>query len=187
MAAIFAYREGRLMSFDIHTFITSFCDWHCKTLQITVALDIATQFRGRDYDLWKRICADEYMKCSVIECYESFKHFLQDLVIGETEKRYPFGILCCCVWIQFRLHARNAIQEINGLTSFLVVQTRLNFINLLFFLDMFLYEDFKMVLAVYQSFRISCIAITFRCFYLFPFFNLARFYLYSRATWQHCK
>ncbi|XP_014497796.1 callose synthase 5 [Vigna radiata var. radiata] len=57
------------------------------TGKITVALDIATQFRGRDYDLWKRICADEYMKCSVIECYESFKHFLQDLVIGETEKR----------------------------------------------------------------------------------------------------
>ncbi|KAK7369493.1 hypothetical protein VNO80_11532 [Phaseolus coccineus] len=55
--------------------------------KITVALDMATQFRGRDSDLWKRICADEYMKCSVIECYESFKHFLHDLVIGETEKR----------------------------------------------------------------------------------------------------
>ncbi|KAH1217721.1 Callose synthase 5 [Glycine max] len=54
--------------------------------KITVALDMATQFRGRDSDLWKRICADEYMKCVVIECYESFKHVLHDLVIGETEK-----------------------------------------------------------------------------------------------------
>lgn len=49
---------------------------------------MATQFRGRDSDLWRRICADEYMKCAVIECYESFKQILHDLVIGETEKRY---------------------------------------------------------------------------------------------------
>ncbi|OIW00473.1 hypothetical protein TanjilG_05823 [Lupinus angustifolius] len=55
--------------------------------EIPVALDMATQFRGKDSDLWKRICADEYMKCAVIECYESFKHILHDLVIGETEKR----------------------------------------------------------------------------------------------------
>ncbi|KAL2342918.1 hypothetical protein Fmac_004203 [Flemingia macrophylla] len=59
--------------------------------KITVALDMATQFRGKDSDLWKRICADEYMKCAVIECYESFKHVLHDLVTGETEKstHYP--------------------------------------------------------------------------------------------------
>ncbi|XP_050894734.1 callose synthase 5 [Lathyrus oleraceus] len=55
--------------------------------KIPVALDMATQFRGRDSDLWRRICADEYMKCAVIECYESFKQILHDLVIGETEKR----------------------------------------------------------------------------------------------------
>nr|KYP67853.1 Callose synthase 5 [Cajanus cajan] len=54
--------------------------------EITVALDMATQFRGKDSDLWKRICADENMKCAVIECYESFKHVLHDLVTGETEK-----------------------------------------------------------------------------------------------------
>ncbi|KAL5053268.1 hypothetical protein RYX36_033950 [Vicia faba] len=55
--------------------------------KIPVALDMATQFRGRDSHLWSRICADEYMKCAVIECYESFKQILHDLVIGETEKR----------------------------------------------------------------------------------------------------
>ncbi|KAH1237314.1 Callose synthase 5 [Glycine max] len=61
--------------------------------KITVALDMATQFRGRDSDLWKRICADEYMKCAVIECYESFKHVLHDLVIGETEKSIISSII----------------------------------------------------------------------------------------------
>lgn len=49
---------------------------------------MAAQFRGKDSDLWKRICADEYMKCAVIECYESFKHILNALVVGEAEQRW---------------------------------------------------------------------------------------------------
>ncbi|XP_043804550.1 callose synthase 5 [Manihot esculenta] len=55
--------------------------------KIPIALDMAAQFRSKDADLWKRICADEYMKCAVIECYESFKHVLNILVVGENEKR----------------------------------------------------------------------------------------------------
>ncbi|KAK8637221.1 hypothetical protein V6N13_064645 [Hibiscus sabdariffa] len=55
--------------------------------KITIALDMAVQFRSKDSDLWRRICADEYMKCAVIECYESFKIVLNTLVVGENEKR----------------------------------------------------------------------------------------------------
>ncbi|XP_075501475.1 callose synthase 5-like isoform X1 [Primulina tabacum] len=55
--------------------------------KIPIALDMAAQFRSKDADLWKRICADEYMKCAVIECYESFKLILNALIVGETEKR----------------------------------------------------------------------------------------------------
>ncbi|GAU38073.1 hypothetical protein TSUD_318670 [Trifolium subterraneum] len=55
--------------------------------KIPIALDMAAQFRGRDSDLWKRICADEYMKCAVIESYESFQHILKTLVVGDAEKR----------------------------------------------------------------------------------------------------
>ncbi|KAK9049637.1 hypothetical protein SSX86_031393 [Deinandra increscens subsp. villosa] len=55
--------------------------------KVPIALDMAVQFRSKDTDLWKRICADEYMKCAVIECYESFKLVLNALVIGHTEKR----------------------------------------------------------------------------------------------------
>ncbi|PIN05529.1 1,3-beta-glucan synthase [Handroanthus impetiginosus] len=55
--------------------------------KIPIALDMAAQFRSKDADLWKRICADEYMKCAVIECYESFKLVLNALIIGEIEKR----------------------------------------------------------------------------------------------------
>ncbi|KAG5016055.1 hypothetical protein JHK85_022191 [Glycine max] len=84
---------------------------------ITVALDMTTQFRGRDSDHWKRICADEYMKCAVIECYESFKHVLHDLVIGETEKGY---LLASCVGaFEFSLHFMpKGLFKINGLYSF---------------------------------------------------------------------
>lgn len=59
-------------------------------MQIPIALDMAAQFRTRDSDLWKRICADEYMKCAVIECYESFKNVLNELVVGENENRFSF-------------------------------------------------------------------------------------------------
>lgn len=62
-------------------------------MQIPIALDMAAQFRPRDSDLWKRICADEYMKCAVLECYESFKLVLNVVVVGENEKRYVPNIL----------------------------------------------------------------------------------------------
>ncbi|CAL1409277.1 unnamed protein product [Linum trigynum] len=55
--------------------------------KIPIALNMAAHFRSKDADLWKRICADEYMKCAVIECYESFKQVLNILVVGENEKR----------------------------------------------------------------------------------------------------
>ncbi|KAD5803428.1 hypothetical protein E3N88_14788 [Mikania micrantha] len=61
--------------------------------QVPIALDMAVQFRSKDTDLWKRICADEYMKCAVIECYESFKLVLNALVVGHTEKRLIIGII----------------------------------------------------------------------------------------------
>ncbi|CAA0830218.1 Callose synthase 5 [Striga hermonthica] len=72
------------------------CDPSLKIIQwppfllatkIPIALDMAVQFRSKDADLWKRICADEYMKCAVTECYESFKLVLNALIIRESEKR----------------------------------------------------------------------------------------------------
>lgn len=101
MATIFACKQGHCDSNLIILIVTtgSYDDSVCWPLQIPVALDMATQFRGRDSDLWKRICADEYMKCAVIECYESFKHILHDLVIGETEQRY-----LVLVYVNLNLH-----------------------------------------------------------------------------------
>nr|GEW80592.1 callose synthase 5 [Tanacetum cinerariifolium] len=56
--------------------------------KVPIALDMAFQFRSKDNDLYKCICADEYMKWAVIviECYESLKLMLNALVVGETER-----------------------------------------------------------------------------------------------------
>lgn len=54
--------------------------------EIPIALDMAAPFRSKDADLWKPICANEYMKCAVIEFYESFKLILNAMIVGETEK-----------------------------------------------------------------------------------------------------
>ncbi|KAF2284431.1 hypothetical protein GH714_021804 [Hevea brasiliensis] len=62
-----------------------------STFSDPIALDMAAQFRSKDADLWKRICADEYMKCAVIECYESFKHVLNVLVVGKMRKDHQVG------------------------------------------------------------------------------------------------
>ncbi|KAK9678325.1 hypothetical protein RND81_11G203700 [Saponaria officinalis] len=61
--------------------------------KIPIAVDMAVQFRPKDSDLWKRISADEYMKCAVIECYESFKQVLNIMVVGENEKRIISNIV----------------------------------------------------------------------------------------------
>ncbi|XP_051127343.1 callose synthase 5-like isoform X2 [Andrographis paniculata] len=55
--------------------------------KIPIAVDTAAQVCSKDFDLWKRISADEYMKCAVIECYETFKNILDELIIEETENR----------------------------------------------------------------------------------------------------
>ena len=98
MATFFACQQGQ-HNIYIYIYIFFFGDQNLlyllpifvvdcfSTLKIPIALDMAAQFRSRDSDLWKRISADEYMKCAVIECYESLKHVLNALVVGETEKR----------------------------------------------------------------------------------------------------
>eukprot|EP00249_Psilotum_nudum_P020969 c27917_g2_i1 orf=518-4456(+) len=55
--------------------------------KIPIALDMAKGFRGQDEELLRRINADEYMKCAVEECYQSLKHVLNVIVVGQTEKK----------------------------------------------------------------------------------------------------
>ncbi|KAG7551365.1 1-3-beta-glucan synthase subunit FKS1-like domain-1 [Arabidopsis thaliana x Arabidopsis arenosa] len=54
--------------------------------KIPIALDMAAQFQEGDSDLWNRICTDDYMRCAVVECYQSFKHVLKTLLTGENRR-----------------------------------------------------------------------------------------------------
>ncbi|XAR62352.1 1,3-beta-glucan synthase [Bertholletia excelsa] len=92
---IASFREEDLIKMDL-LLVPYSSDPSLKVMQwppfllagkIPIALDMAAEFHSKDSDLWRRICTDEYMKCAVIECYESFKHVLNALVVGETEKR----------------------------------------------------------------------------------------------------
>ncbi|KAG0472359.1 hypothetical protein HPP92_016905 [Vanilla planifolia] len=86
--------------------------------KIPIALDMAAQFRSKDADLWKRICADEYMKCAVIECYESFKLVL-NLIIGLIIKEIEASIGHGSFLVDFRMSALptlcNKIVELIGI------------------------------------------------------------------------
>ncbi|GLJ07080.1 hypothetical protein SUGI_0057310 [Cryptomeria japonica] len=55
--------------------------------KIPVALNMAKDFRGKDSELYKRIKADDFMKCAVQECYGSVNRVLSTIINGEQEKR----------------------------------------------------------------------------------------------------
>ncbi|CAN8244009.1 unnamed protein product [Cochlearia groenlandica] len=56
--------------------------------EIPKAIGMTTHFRERDSKLWRCICGDKYMRCAVLECYESFKYVLRTLITGEKENMY---------------------------------------------------------------------------------------------------
>ena len=55
--------------------------------QFSTALSITADFVGKDEDLFKKIGKDIHMSCSVKECYDSLKHILDIVIVGELEKR----------------------------------------------------------------------------------------------------
>ncbi|XP_057838272.1 callose synthase 3 isoform X2 [Cryptomeria japonica] len=62
--------------------------------KIPVALHMAKEFKGTDdEELRKKIEYDDYMKHAVKECYESFKHILRTIVVGQQDKSIEDGKL----------------------------------------------------------------------------------------------
>ncbi|KAH9303988.1 hypothetical protein KI387_008392, partial [Taxus chinensis] len=55
--------------------------------KIPIASHMAQDFKGGYEDLKKRIQADDYMKYAVEECYQSFRHILDTIVVGKQEDR----------------------------------------------------------------------------------------------------
>ncbi|OWM88549.1 hypothetical protein CDL15_Pgr002316 [Punica granatum] len=61
--------------------------------KFSTALSIAKDFVGKDDILFRKIRKDKNMYYAVKECYESFKYFLEILVVGDLEKRIISYIL----------------------------------------------------------------------------------------------
>ncbi|KAK1591245.1 hypothetical protein Q3G72_004616 [Acer saccharum] len=60
--------------------------------KFSTALSIARDFVGKDEILLQKLRKDKYMYCAVKECYESLKHIIEILVVGDLEKRLIFNI-----------------------------------------------------------------------------------------------
>jgi hypothetical protein len=48
---------------------------------------MAAEFKGKSERLYQKILKDDYMYCSVTECYLSLKYISEFLVVGELERR----------------------------------------------------------------------------------------------------
>ncbi|KAH7844337.1 hypothetical protein Vadar_026931 [Vaccinium darrowii] len=55
--------------------------------KFSTALSIASNFVGKDENLYRQIRKDNDMYCAVKECYESLKYILEMLVVGDLERR----------------------------------------------------------------------------------------------------
>ncbi|KAK9052604.1 hypothetical protein SSX86_029234 [Deinandra increscens subsp. villosa] len=55
--------------------------------KIPIALDMAKDYKGKeDADLFRKITSDDYMRSAVIECYQTLKEILFDLLEDERDK-----------------------------------------------------------------------------------------------------
>ncbi|XP_022741019.1 callose synthase 7-like isoform X4 [Durio zibethinus] len=61
--------------------------------KIPIALDMAKDFKKKDdAELFKKIAADDYMQSAIIECYETLKDIIYNLLEDEADKNIVRGI-----------------------------------------------------------------------------------------------
>lgn len=95
-------REMDLLSMPSNTGSLKLVQWPLFLLssKILLAMDLASDCKDTQADLWNRICKDEYMAYAVQECYSSIEKILYSLVDGEG-----------------RLWVERVFREINGSIS----------------------------------------------------------------------
>ncbi|XP_051147585.1 callose synthase 10 [Andrographis paniculata] len=78
-------RETDLLSMPSNTGSLNLVQWPLFLLssKILLAIDLAVDCKDTQFDLWNRICKDEYMAYAVRECYSSIEKILHSLVDGE--------------------------------------------------------------------------------------------------------
>ncbi|KAE9618026.1 putative 1,3-beta-glucan synthase [Lupinus albus] len=85
--------------------------------KIPIAIDMAKDFKKEeDADLFKKIMSDEYMHSAVVECYETLKDIIQELLLDDKDKRIVTKI-CTKVEGSIRDHIFVKQFKMSGLPS----------------------------------------------------------------------
>ncbi|KAM0047910.1 putative 1,3-beta-glucan synthase [Helianthus debilis subsp. tardiflorus] len=90
MEDLISNRERDLLLVPYTTRFVSVIQWPPFLLasKIPIALDMAKDFKGKeDADLFKKINNDDYMYSAIIECYQTLKDILLNLLDDEWDKR----------------------------------------------------------------------------------------------------
>lgn len=88
--------ELELLEIPRHSWNVSVMQWPSVLLSnaVLVALGFARDWEGMDdQSLWEKISKNEYRKCAVLECYDSFKHLLLRLLKKNSKEKSIVEIL----------------------------------------------------------------------------------------------
>ncbi|KAI3719792.1 hypothetical protein L6452_20697 [Arctium lappa] len=89
MEDLISNSERDLLLVPYKTSVVSVIQWPPFLLasKIPIALDMAKDFKGKeDADLFRKINNDDYMHSAIIECYQTLKEMLYDLIDDEGDK-----------------------------------------------------------------------------------------------------
>ncbi len=59
-------------------------------VQVRLAVEQVQKHKGNDKSLWRKICANDYRRCAVIESYETIKFVLREIVRENTTEYQRF-------------------------------------------------------------------------------------------------
>ncbi|XP_047308713.1 callose synthase 7-like isoform X2 [Impatiens glandulifera] len=112
-------RERDLLLVPSSSDVVSVVQWPPFLLasKIPIALDLAKDFKGKDdADLFRKITADDYMRCAVIEAYETLKEILFSLLQDGVDIK---TIEYICHEVENSIHKRTflATFQTSGLQS----------------------------------------------------------------------
>jgi callose synthase len=59
-------------------------------VQVRLAVEQVQKHKGNDKSLWRKICANDYRRCAVIESYETVKFVLREIIRENTTEYQRF-------------------------------------------------------------------------------------------------
>ncbi|GMH10939.1 hypothetical protein Nepgr_012780 [Nepenthes gracilis] len=138
---LISHRERDLLLVPYTTSRVSVVQWPPFLLasKIPIAVDMAKDFtRKEDSELFKKIRNDEYMHSAVIECYETLRKILPELIDDKDDKLVIYQI-CERVETSIKLHRFLTEFRMSGLP--MLHEKLEKFLKLLLYEDVELYEQ----------------------------------------------